>query len=310
MRKPTFSFLKRKRSPSDGKERGLPLSEITSNVQRKSAPRAVKKAKTQMQIDLGSDIRRSCKLCGMEYVPSVREDSILHQEYCDSNIEGVDMGKTFVKDEMLKRPLSPSNPTMGRSQIFVVSGKCSTASKAKAKRVLDVVNAELSAADISDQSLWESLKGLETVQTRSSNKGCLSDSRDQQERYKIFLCLIEDRCVGLCLAEKISKAFPVAASYPQRAHGMKASVITSSSITVSKVAELALIGISRIWVSKAFRQNGIARALLRCVQDHFFYGVQIPKNLMAFSQPTESGAHLAEKWFEAERGWHVYKGNQ
>jgi N-acetyltransferase len=32
----------------------------------------------------------------------------------------------------------------------------------------------------------------------------------------------------------------------------------------------------------------------------------IAMEMIAFSQPTESGARLARKWFGKESGWHVY----
>ena len=306
-RKPAFAFLKRKRPVNEDDYGSLPLSEITTNVQKVPAQRAIKKAKIQMQIDLGGALRRRCRSCGMEYIPSVKEDSILHKAYCDSNVEGVDMGKVFVKDKSLKK-LSCQGPHIERVQLVLVDSRGSTVSRLKAKHILDVVNTELSATEISYESLWEPLRPVQSIQTREKNKEEFQQSRDREDRYKVILCLLGDRCIGFCLAEKIRKAFPVLEkqSHPDS----KCSTSASSSITVSKTADLALLGISRIWVSKAFRQSGIARALLGCVQSHFFFGVQIPKELMAFSQPTESGAHLAEKWFEANKGWHVYQGNQ
>ena len=79
-----------------------------------------------------------------------------------------------------------------------------------------------------------------------------------------------------------------------------------------------LLGISRIWVSKSHRRKGIATRLLDSARAHFFYGFRVPKKMVAFSQPTESGRQLAEKWFGAVAlekrtdgssegdGWHVY----
>ena len=49
--------------------------------------------------------------------------------------------------------------------------------------------------------------------------------------------------------------------------------------------------------------------MLESARNNFFYGLQVPKNLMAFSQPTESGGRLAKRWFEAETGWHIYDGD-
>jgi len=34
--------------------------------------------------------------------------------------------------------------------------------------------------------------------------------------------------------------------------------------------------------------------------------VEVPKGMVAFSQPTESGARLAREWFGMQSGWSVY----
>lgn len=68
----------------------------------------------------------------------------------------------------------------------------------------------------------------------------------------------------------------------------------------------AIVGISRIWTSGASRRKGIALDLLDCVVSNYIYGMEIPKNQIAFSQPTESGKRLAQKFFEEDETWHVY----
>jgi len=84
----------------------------------------------------------------------------------------------------------------------------------------------------------------------------------------------------------------------------------SSSISVSTTADIALLGISRVWVSKSHREQGLAIDLLDCARNNFFYGVEAPKDLVAFSQPTDSGGRLAERWFGSQAGWHVYRGHE
>jgi N-acetyltransferase len=69
-----------------------------------------------------------------------------------------------------------------------------------------------------------------------------------------------------------------------------------------------MMGISRIWVSKCARKQGIAKRLLRFAAKRFIYHFNIPKEQIAFSQPTESGTRLARKWFGKESGWLVYPG--
>lgn len=306
-RKPAFSFLKRKRPALDEGSASEPLSDITPNARK--LPRLAKKPLTQMQIDLGGEVRKTCRTCGMEYIPSVKEDAALHSKFCALNVGGVDMGKAFAKDDSVKRIRSERAREDEREMVVTVDRKSSIAARNRTRKVLDVVNAELSATDIDDQHLWCALNPEQKIiETRKSS----SEGGDRRgDRFKAFLYLVHDKCVGFCLAEKISSAFGVVDGCAAGEEGTK--VITtskSSSISVSTSADIALLGICRIWTSKAYRGKGLAVDLLECARNNFFYGVEAPKDLVAFSQPTESGGRLAERWFGAEIGWHIYRGDE
>ncbi|KAG8529341.1 uncharacterized protein KY384_005977 [Bacidia gigantensis] len=305
-RKPAFSLLKRKRLESSTKLVKQPLAEIDPNVGKPPAKKP-QKIGNQSHIDLGGESRKQCRACGMEYVPSVTEDLALHKKYCGMNASGIELGKAFLKDVTGKRVISEKASRHEKESVYCIERKSSLALRNKVKRVLEVVNAELSAAEIDDGTLWQPLKQApaENVTLRRRRKSQQSDHR--ADRFKAFLYLIDDRCVGFCLAEEINQALPVI--MPDK-RIFKDSAISSSleisSISTSKHAKLALLGVSRIWVSKAFRERGIGFDLLKCTQGNFFQGIQVPKNLMAFSQPTESGSRLAERWFEGKTGWLVY----
>ena len=303
-RKPAFSFLKRKRTTLDDRTVSEPLSDITPNSRK--VPPSDKKTLTQMRIDLGGEVRKSCRTCGMEYIPSVKEDSALHSKFCGMNLGGVDMGKAFLKDESVRRIYSERTASKQREMVVVVDRSSSSAARNKTRKVLEVVNAELSSADINDEDLWGSLCPQWTV------TGARKRQNDKVERigdrFKAFLGMVDDKCVGFCLAEKISTAFRVVPKEDTENQVMISN--KSSSISASTASDVALLGISRIWTSKSHRERGIANDLLNCTRMNFFYGVEAPKNLVAFSQPTESGARLAERWFQASAGWHVYGGDQ
>jgi len=304
-RKPAFSFLRRKRPRFDDGFASEPLSDITANARKVS--RLGMKTLTQMQIDLGGEVRKACRICGMEYIPSVKEDSALHSKFCAMNVGGVHMGKAFLKDDTVRSLHSEKTGGSENEIVVTVERKSSLAARNRTRRVLGVVNAELSSTDIDDDQLWGALYPAEkVVETRKGN----SERTDRRgDRFKAFLYMVGDKCMGFCLAEKISKAFQVVS--PQS--GSKNELVTtprSSSISISTTADVALLGISRIWTSKSYRDRGLALDLLECARTNFFYGVVAPKNLVAFSQPTESGGRLAERWFEAVSGWHVYCGDQ
>lgn len=56
-------------------------------------------------------------------------------------------------------------------------------------------------------------------------------------------------------------------------------------------------GISRIWVSHNYRNQGIGSALIDSVKKNFMFGYILVNNDIAFSPPTEMGKHFAKKYF-------------
>ena len=70
------------------------LSEGSPNVPSsppKPQPRKKKKERLiQMQLDLVGELRKKCKTCGMEYIPSNSEDATLHRKFHAMNVGGVD----------------------------------------------------------------------------------------------------------------------------------------------------------------------------------------------------------------------------
>lgn len=318
-RKPAFSFLKRKRLGSgvgDASARGEhePLTEITDNVgtaTEKAASKTRRRGMTQMQIDLGGEVRRACKTCGMDYIPSNAEDAGLHKKFHTMNVGGVWMRKVCLREMKKRRVVDVGERVLGQGQaVVVVDGRSVASVRYEAKRVLEVVNTELSAAGIGDEELW----GQASVSSTSKRKPAGRRGRDNPalmdggDRFKVYLYLDRDTCVGLCLAEKIEHAYRVVDSDAgDELSGKVPSLLPrSSSISTSETAEAALLGISRIWTSTSHRRKGIAAALLDAARRNFFYGMEVPKEKIAFSQPTESGGQLAEYWFDATAGWLVY----
>ncbi len=62
----------------------------------------------------------------------------------------------------------------------------------------------------------------------------------------------------------------------------------------------AMCGISHIWVEASRRRRGAARALLDAVRSHFATGFEIPRDRLAFSQPTALGRRLAASYAQRE----------
>lgn len=297
-RKPTFSFLKRKQTSNKDTANGSPLTEVNSNSVRSSMDPPKKKPPSQpglrqMQIDLGNDVRKTCSACGMEYIPSNAEDAALHKKFHEMNTTGIDLGKAFMRANACRWVYEATRFDEG--YVVIVDRKASPTAKSQAKKVLEVVNKELSSPEIEDDVLWSQTEPPKHLQRNGSV--------EKVDRYKVFLHMKDSRCVGLCLTERIWESRLVNRPSTERGDAHQSN---GSSITVGNEAHPAIVGISRIWTSESSRRKGIAMDLLDCVVINFIYGMEIPKDKVAFSQPTESGHRLAEAFFGTDKPWHVY----
>ncbi|KAJ5692139.1 hypothetical protein N7462_001562 [Penicillium macrosclerotiorum] len=295
--------------------RRLPLTEVNSNSVRSSAdppkqqqqqqeqlpppsleqqlsqpkPHPKPPALRQMQLDLGNEVRKTCATCGMEYIPSNSEDAALHKKFHEMNSTGVDLGKAFMRANASRWVYEATRFDEG--YVVIVDRKATASARNQAKKVLEVVNKELSSPEIDDEVLWSQAE---------PPKHLLEDIPEEQvDRYRVFLHMKDSRCVGLCLTERIWESRPVI-------RGATNGATHNSSVSVSDELHPAIVGVSRIWTSGASRRKGIALDLLDCVVSNFIYGMEIPKDRIAFSQPTESGKRLADRFFEGEETWHVY----
>lgn len=310
-RKPTFAFLKRKHAAT------TPLSEVNSNSVRssidppkKKAPKQTLEPQTleqqqqqqqpalkQMQLDLGREVRKTCATCGMEYIPSNAEDAALHKKFHDMNATGVDLGKAFMRANASRWVYEATRFDEG--YVVIVDRKASPSAKNQAKKVLEVISKDLSSPEIPDDALWSQIEPPKHVHAPESREED-GDRDEKVDRYKVFLHMKDSRCVGACLTERIWESRPVQrlAADPNN---------NSSSVTAGDTIHTAMVGISRIWTSGSSRRKGIAMDLLDCVVVNFIYGMEIPRDQIAFSQPTESGKRLIQSFFSPDEPWHVYQ---
>ena len=300
-RKPTFSFLKRKHDAMRA-DTG-PLGEVINSSVRSFMPPKKQQTLHQMQLDLGGPTRKTCPNCGMEYMLANEEDVTLHRMFHHMNSEGVELGKTFMKSAMKW----VYEVTHIEGSVVVVDRKISPPAKKVVQKVLGTVNKELSAVDIDDAVLW-SQKVLNDTGSGSQIKQSDSEKRNdhKSDRYKVFLHVKDGKCIGLCLAERITKAHRVKEEASEKDPDKKLKGVKGSSISTEEETVPAVVGVSRIWTSKSFRRKGIANNLLDCVMNQFIYGMEIGKDELAFSQPTESGGQLARAWYGEDSGWLVY----
>ncbi|THZ09463.1 hypothetical protein D6C95_01233 [Aureobasidium pullulans] len=274
-------------------------------------PSKTQKSLVQMQLNFGQSMRKTCKECRMEFVPSAPEDVALHKKFHAQHTNGVSMDRDFLTKVKTEKAV-----WHGPNGDFIISLSSQDPRHwlKKARAVFDMATADLGAVDISDEKLW----GWQTS-TSAAQRNSADAKEGICDRYKLYLYIDNGRCVGVCLAEGIEKAFKVLESKKgvrgeAEEEEEKETVTTTSDLpqiqgsellSVSEEANEAAIGISRIWTSKGSRKKGIAKALLKCVAKTFLTKVTA-KDMVAFSQPTEMGTALARRWFGQEYGWHVY----
>ncbi|KAF5846945.1 hypothetical protein GGP41_003271 [Bipolaris sorokiniana] len=308
-RRPVFSiFKKQSKATITSKE---PLIERNQNAQSPSKLPPKKKPMVQMQLDLASETRKTCKTCGMQYIPSNLEDAALHKKFHATNLGGMDFTKALVQRLRKNEIWSGSDGSF----IAVVGRKDALLLRSRASDVLKIVNTELAAVPISDEELWsqkcqsaatDPLIG-ETVSTEAEKPATDKLKPALVDRFKVYLYIRGSKCVGACLAERIWEAFQALDSDTASEQSCKLpDTAQSSSISISNESDPAILGISRIWTSNQHRKKGIATRLLDCARANFLYGMRIEKAKVAFSQPTESGGNLARKWYGSQAGWHVY----
>lgn len=304
-----FSFVQRNSRPVVPATQ--PLSERSQNL-ASSSQKAIPRTKklVQMQLDLVAESNKTCKVCGMEYVPSLAEDAALHRKFHAMNVGGIDISKAM--SERLRRNQVWSGGE--QSFIAVVSRRDALAARKKAREVLNLVNTELGAVPIADEALWSQIRNATTLPTKSGSEAPSEKAPGEHatsDRYKVYLYIQGAKCVGACLAESIQCGFPVLDQQGKDDAATKTACrapveIDSSSVSINESRQPAILGISRIWTSNSHRHQGVASSLLNSARLHFLYGMMISKEKVAFSQPTESGARLARKWFGQEAGWLVY----
>ncbi|KAK9480839.1 ESCO1/2 acetyl-transferase-domain-containing protein [Lipomyces japonicus] len=131
--------------------------------------------------------------------------------------------------------------------------------RAAVERILSLCNSELSAPE--KDSIWRS--GMAVV-------CCITEKKGKQQ------------IVGACLVEQID-------------HGFWMSAQTGRLMASTGRIKL-IMGISRIYMVHDSRRQGIARVLLEEARKNFIYGLDVPREMVGWSQPSDSGARIATAW--------------
>lgn len=286
-----------------------------SPFKSKSFPRKKSKSSTpklqQMTLDLGQKMRIECQKCGMSYDRTDTKDVQMHTRHHTAMMQGMEW---CLRNPKQKGRLIGQH-TLPKSSIDVYLAEQDIGSRKSCKEDNEVqlwaFAVESGQQDPSTmavlqdvQNIMDSALGSVPIELHSSEQR-MDDKRRCQK--KLIVAIWRDRVVGSALVGELPKSADV---YRISSEMEKAVIINANDKAGLDNVPLA---VHRIYVISILRRSGIASAILDAALDDCVYGMHKQEvirtigqgtkaNTAAFSQPTESGRLLAQRWIQEEGG--------
>lgn len=122
---------------------------------------------------------------------------------------------------------------------------------------------------------------------------------------------------GGCVSEPVPRAFRAATSATQQRATAELSPETQARACTTESARHAsciqathigdvwctgttFCGIKLFWVSATARGRGVAYAIVEVARHYLCYGYEVPRDHVAFSEPTSPGSHFARRYQERD----------
>lgn len=275
----------------------------------------------QMTLDLGQKMRIDCYKCGMSYDRTDAKDKQMHfryhstitlgLEWCPRNSDkyGKLLGEHTLKNSSIDTFFAQQkrlNETHNQNFGFK---KSSNPDMKKDGKTVHFFAFDIRAIAQQDRSMLEILQSIQDAM--DSALGAVPIRLDAQTDYgksnreKLIVAVWHDRVVGSALVSDLPASVKV---YRIRSEMENAVMINANESLESETVPLA---VHRIYVLSCLRRSGIASAILDAALNDCVYGLDMrgvihtigrgfKSNTTAFSQPTESGRLLAERWIEEE----------
>ncbi|XP_022097058.1 N-acetyltransferase ESCO2-like [Acanthaster planci] len=251
-----------------------PIQQRKLNIMKKMADND---GMEQMTMDLGQKRfgATSCEMCGMVYTAAHPEDEASHDKFHRKYLNSIKF-PGWKKERLLQE--------FDDGRVIMVLHDDPKYHIKKVEEIRQLVDQELGF-----------LQGGEVA--------CKTTS-------KVFLYITTEKKVAGCLiAEEISKGYRVIADgggTGQRSSEEQQIFEQQRAWCCETTPEPAVCGVSRIWVASQERRKKIATKLLECLRNYFMFGSVLPKESIAFSDPTPDGKMLATSYMKTAR-FLVYK---
>jgi N-acetyltransferase len=138
----------------------------------------------------------------------------------------------------------------------------------------------------------------ELVKIVNADLGAVPLSDEKLDECKVFIYVTgKNKAIGCIVAEPREHAFALLSASDVVADGTQKDLGTADApLMCSEIATKTTCGVSRMWVVKKQRRHGVCAEMLDAVCAHFRYPARIPKQHIAFSQPTTDGKRFAERY--------------
>lgn len=210
-----------------------------------------------------------CTKCGMTYSNQSTNDVLTHTSFHDLHLNGRKWSNNWGQQVHITSDLSSgslSTPSLSQDDYIsdnakIVMIRPNHPSEVKATlEIMTMVNNELSAPH-DENSFW----------SQEENPG------------KAFVYVKDGRAVGVITMEVLEK---------DRGRWM----IYKNKSIVQKSRPQFILGISRIWVCKSQRLQGIATKLLDASRQNTIFGEIVDKRFVSWSQPSDNGGKMALRY--------------
>lgn len=232
-----------------------------------------KKTFIQSTLKLNDNVLK-CTQCGMTYSKSNLHDEITHSKFHDMSLRGRKWSKnwgtnvpiihnldhaddeisTIMNLQSSKMTFFPKESNNDRIVMIRPDHKNEVKSTLQ---IMKLVNNELNAPH-NENNIWSTIEG----------------------QGKAFVYVKNDRAIGIVTIQILKK-------------DQSKWMIYNSKNIVQNANPRFILGISRIWVCREQRLNGIATRLIDTARHNTILSKCVTKNYVAWSQPSESGAKLA-----------------
>ncbi|CAL9736260.1 N-acetyltransferase Eco1p [Monosporozyma servazzii] len=210
-----------------------------------------------------------CTKCGMTYSNQSTNDVLTHTSFHDLHLNGRKWSNNWGQQVHIASDLSSgslSTPSLSQDDYIpdnakIVMIRPNHPSEVKATlEIMTMVNNELSAPH-DENSFW----------SQEENPG------------KAFVYVKDGRAVGVITMEVLEK---------DRGRWM---IYKNKSIVQNSRPQF-ILGISRIWVCKSQRLQGIATKLLDASRQNTIFGEIVDKRFVSWSQPSDNGGKMALRY--------------